>query len=207
MNRSRKFDLAFDVDHAVLSGIDHGGDAGRAAECMIAEADDRQAVDLPDYGAGGINHDGAFIIKLLHPLFYTVDTIEAFFRGGTNIFTADDGTLGFRSPETDFTDKVGDLHKLGRELGLVVSHPCGMLQQGGNAGLVKRQQSFGTAMTGDKQGIIAHDLRGPGNTAVEFRFYLEKLAIIGVKMKQQVVNPGGTDQHDFGPHLNRLRLE
>ncbi len=52
-----------------------------------------------------------------------------------------------------------------------------------------------------------HDFRSTGHTAVKFRLHFEKLAIIRVKVKKQVINPGSADQDDFGPHLDRFRLE
>src|SRR6266568_1917968 len=112
MDRSRKFDFAFDVDHSVLAGIYRGGDSGRAAEGVISEADDREAVDLPDNGAGGVDHERSVLVQLLHPLFNAVDAVEAFLRGGTDIITIDDGMPCLGSPEADFTDKIGDLHEL-----------------------------------------------------------------------------------------------
>ena len=98
MDRAGELDLALDVDHAGLAGVDPGGDARGPAEGMIAEADHRQAVDLPDLGAVGIHHDGAVFVQLLHPLLDAVDPVELLLDGPQHIVVRDDGVPVLAGP-------------------------------------------------------------------------------------------------------------
>ena len=76
VDRPAQFHFALDVDHLALAQPRGGRDPRRPAEREVAQVDDRQAVDLADHRAAGVDQQGAALDLLQHVLPQTVGAID-----------------------------------------------------------------------------------------------------------------------------------
>ena len=85
VERARQLDLALDVDHLALAQAHAGGDAAGPAEGEVAELQHRQAVDLADGAAGGVDQHGLAQHRFLDALARPVGAEDAGVDGALDV--------------------------------------------------------------------------------------------------------------------------
>ncbi len=108
MDGAREFDLPLDVDDFALSQPDTSRYAAGAAERKVPELIDRQAVDLADLGALGVQEDRAFFDLVLHPFPIAVDPKNGCIDCFLHVFGLNQFAACLRCPIVRLFEEIDD---------------------------------------------------------------------------------------------------
>ena len=123
MGGTAELDLALDVDHFTAAHAHPRGNARRPAEEMAAERHDREAVDLADLGAIGIDQDDAAVNHFETALADPVGAAVARLDRGAHVFATDGCLPVFAGDVIGLAQKVFDRADTGGDLFAVVGKP------------------------------------------------------------------------------------
>ena len=133
--------LALDVDDAAGPQPHARGDPARPTEGKRPELQHREAVDLADLGAVGIDQHDAAVDGLLRPVAKTVGALDLLVDGPADVLSARDLALGLARPVVGLAHDVGDAPELDRQLLAVVGQPRAFVDDAGDARRVHRLET------------------------------------------------------------------
>ena len=132
MDIAGKVGFPFDVDDAVSSQRDPGGDAAGGAEGVEFVVMDREAVDLADFLSGSVNEDGAFPVEFNGAFLQEVESLNSGMVGRFHV----SGFHPFVAPAprgvAGFPHDVCDEVKAGGEFFPVICHSHRFVEQRGH---------------------------------------------------------------------------
>jgi len=142
--------LTLNVDDTAAPHVRHRRDPRGTAECVAAELDDRQAVDLPDHGTGRPDQDLFLQDHLLNLFLDPVGTIAALPDRLIDMRRIHE--LGaIRACQCDrFVDNLAHLVEAGRQLVLMPGQPGSIFNDPGQSGLIQVLQVFTPAKRADE---------------------------------------------------------
>jgi len=199
--------LALDIDDsaAPLEGL--RGDARGSAELVVAKLDDREPIDLADYCAGRVHHDGAIDNGLAHALLVLAGAVDAFADGLLHVGPCDQRMTGADGPEGCFLDDIGHEGEAGGQLALVLHDPRAVFHNLCDRAHIEVGQSELLAAVADIADDFLFILLRPGHLDREVRPHLEEFLELLVVGKEQVIRWQVTDEYDFDIQRNRLRCQ
>ena len=119
-----QLDLALDVDDLAVAQARGGGDARRLAEGEVAELEHRQAVDLADPLAVGVDQQVSAQDRLVHPLAQAVGAVDLRRRSPARRRRASTTSrAGLPRPVIGLAQQIGQAAHVGRQL-LRVARPA-----------------------------------------------------------------------------------
>ena len=204
MDRAAQLRLALDVDHPGLAGVRTGGDAGRAAEGVIAERDDRDAVDLPHGLPVGADQERAFGDLPPEAVLDQVCPVSSLADGFTHVVGPDDGMPVPSGPEHRLAHVVPQIAEPGGQSLPVRDQAGAVLDEPRHGVRAEGRQPLFPADTGDEAGVEELEVRRPWQGVLEIDLDLEQLAEVLVQGVEQVIEPGSADEDDLHGERDRL---
>src|SRR5581483_11397334 len=123
VDRAGELDLALDALDAVVADRGAGAHPHGPAEGVVAEIDDREAVDAPDAAAVGLDHERAALDHLLQPLLEEIGAVVALPDRDPDVVAVHNLVSEPCGPEARLGDDVADLRQPCGQLLLVVAEP------------------------------------------------------------------------------------
>ncbi len=121
VDRARQLDLPLDGEHAAPPDRHARRDAGRLAERVVADVEDREPVRLPDPLAGDVDHDRAVGDQLLDPLLEQARAVLALGDRALHVHRPHDVAARLAGEEARLGSDVGDVDQPRRELALALA--------------------------------------------------------------------------------------
>ena len=109
MNGAAQFRLPLDIDHFAFAETGGCGDARGHTVTEITQVDDRDAIDLSDLSAVGIDHQHATLHRLAEMVARSTMTLDLSITRTVDIIGPDFVAPGLSGPVGGFLHKVADV--------------------------------------------------------------------------------------------------
>ena len=167
----------------------------------------RQAVDLADGGAGGVEKDGAAADHFLTALAQPVGAANLRIDGLAHLLGADHAAARLRGPMVGLAQDVADEPHPGAQFGAVAGQPRGLLDHACDARGVQGAEPVAAGEHRHQPGVF-HVLPGAAvHVLFEIDRHFEELAEIGFLLTQEIVERAVPHQHDLDIERDRFGIE
>jgi len=198
--------LPFDVDDAAAAHGHLGGDARGYAERVITGVHDRQAIDLSDPAAAGVDHQNALADHLAYFFLHQIQPVTAFAERPVHMSGLHAGRFFLRGEIMGLAHQVCDIGKAGGNLVLPAGQAHTVFRNLGHGGAFKGQQLFVNDQPGDELRVAVQVGRIPHHGGIEIRTDLEDLLKLVVRLIEQVIEVIVADHNHLDVYSDRLRL-
>ena len=165
----------------------------------------RQAVDLADRRALGIDQHDAAVDGLLRPVAQAVGALDVLVDGTHHVLPGGHLALGLARPVVRLAHEIGDAADLDGQLLAVVGQARALVDDARDAGCIDGLQAVLLDDRCDQAGIGVVVLGRAGDGVVEVGLHLEEAREVRIVRGEQIVELPVAEQDDLDVERNGLR--